>query len=112
MPVRTAIARNVPADGDEGGAPLRQDWELVLSKPVGPTRRSLAGPGHLRAPPPAPDSGVSAVVIMPIGFLSDHMEVLYDLDDEARQVRDEVGLTMVRAATVGTHSLFVQMLRS
>ncbi len=48
---------------------------------------------------------------MPIGFLSDHMEVMYDLDYEARQVADELGMRMLRAATVGTHPLFVQMLR-
>jgi len=41
-------------------------------------------------------------VLAPIGFTSDHMEVLYDLDTEARQVCDELDLTMVRAATAGT----------
>jgi ferrochelatase len=55
--------------------------------------------------------GVRDVVVHPIGFLSDHMEVLYDLDDEARQTAGELGLNMVRAATVGTHPLFVGMLR-
>ena len=55
--------------------------------------------------------GVHDVIIMPIGFLSDHMEVLYDLDFEARQVADELGLRMIRAATVGTHPLFVGMVR-
>ena len=42
-------------------------------------------------------------MIVPIGFLSDHMEVLYDLDTEARQLCDELGINMVRAATVGNH---------
>src|SRR5262249_51209969 len=55
--------------------------------------------------------GSGEVVVMPIGFLSDHLEVLYDLDCEARQVADELGLSMVRASTVGTHPLFVQMVR-
>ncbi len=56
-------------------------------------------------------SGVGAIVIMPIGFLSDHMEVLYDLDEEARATADRLGLTMVRAKTVGTHPELVSMLR-
>ncbi len=55
--------------------------------------------------------GVHDVVIMPMGFLSDHMEVLYDLDCEARQKADDLGLNMVRALTVGTHPRFVIMLR-
>jgi ferrochelatase len=54
--------------------------------------------------------GVRDVVVLPIGFLSDHLEVLYDLDFEARQKSRELGLTMVRAATVGTHPAFVAML--
>ena len=55
--------------------------------------------------------GVTDVVVAPIGFVSDHIEVLYDLDDEARAVADELGLTMVRAATVGTHPRFVAGIR-
>jgi ferrochelatase len=56
-------------------------------------------------------AGVTDVVVVPLGFVSDHVEVLYDLDDEARAVADELGLTMVRAATVGTHPRFVAGLR-
>lgn len=55
--------------------------------------------------------GAGAVVVMPVGFLSDHMEVLYDLDEEARSTAGRLGLTMVRARTVGTHPQFVSMLR-
>ena len=54
---------------------------------------------------------VKDVVIVPIGFVSDHMEVLYDLDTEARQVCQELGINMVRAATVGTHPKFIRMIR-
>jgi ferrochelatase len=49
-------------------------------------------------------------VIVPIGFLSDHMEVLYDLDTEARAVCDELGVKMVRAGTVGTHPAMIEMI--
>ncbi len=53
---------------------------------------------------------VKDVVVMPVGFLSDHIEVLYDLDDEARRQADALGMRMIRAATVGTHPRFVSML--
>jgi ferrochelatase len=53
----------------------------------------------------------SAVVLAPISFISDHMEVLYDLDVEARQLCDSLGLAMTRAKTVGVHPKFVGMIR-
>jgi ferrochelatase len=53
----------------------------------------------------------SAVVVAPIGFISDHMEVLYDLDVEARELCDSLGLPMTRAKTVGVHPKFVGMIR-
>ncbi|MBM3968728.1 MAG: ferrochelatase [Planctomycetes bacterium] len=56
------------------------------------------------------EQSVSQVVIAPIGFLSDHIEVLYDLDDAAAKLSQELGLTMVRAGTVGTHPKFVEMI--
>ncbi len=54
---------------------------------------------------------VRDVVIVPIGFVSDHIEVLYDLDTEARQLCAELGLNMVRAAAVGTNPSFARMVR-
>jgi len=53
----------------------------------------------------------SAVVLAPIGFISDHMEILYDLDVEARQLCDSLPLPMTRAKTVGLHPKFVAMIR-
>jgi ferrochelatase len=50
-------------------------------------------------------------VIVPIGFISDHMEVIYDLDTEAKHLCDELGINMIRAATVGTHPRFIRMIR-
>jgi protoporphyrin/coproporphyrin ferrochelatase len=52
-----------------------------------------------------------AVVIAPISFISDHMEVLYDLDVETRSLCDSLALPMVRARTVGVHPKFVAMIR-
>ena len=63
---------------------------------------------HLRS---LKKQGAAHVIIHPIGFLSDHMEVLYDLDEEAKHLCEELGLSMVRSRTVGTHRGFVRMLR-
>ncbi len=53
-----------------------------------------------------------AAVVVPIGFLCDHVEVLYDLDIEAAQIAREAGIRMVRAPTVGDHPLFIEMMAS
>jgi len=55
--------------------------------------------------------GSSGVLIHPVGFLSDHVEVLYDLDHEARLLCEALGLKMIRSRTVGTHPRFISMLR-
>jgi ferrochelatase len=53
----------------------------------------------------------TGVVVAPISFISDHMEVLYDLDIEARQLCDSLSLPMARAKTVGVHPKFIAMVR-
>ena len=52
-------------------------------------------------------AGKKAVAVVPIGFVSDHVEVIWDLDNEAKETADEVGLRFVRVATAGTHPAFV-----
>lgn len=56
-------------------------------------------------------AGVEDVLVAPIGFLSDHMEVMFDLDEEAMEHAAGLGLRMVRVGTVGTHPAFVTMIR-
>ena len=51
-------------------------------------------------------------VVVPIGFLCDHVEVLYDLDIQAAQVARDAGIRMERAPTVGDHPLFIEMMAS
>jgi len=86
-------------------------WQLVFQSRSGSPSQPWLEPDicdhlkHLKA------DGVTDVVIAPVGFISDHMEVLYDLDTEARHLSEEIGLNMIRAATVGTHPLFVKMIR-
>jgi ferrochelatase len=88
-----------------------QKWHLVYQSRSGSPVQPWLQPDvcdHLRA---LRDEGVTNVVIAPIGFVSDHMEVVYDLDVEARRVADEIGMKMVRAQTAGTHPAFVRMIR-
>ena len=63
---------------------------------------------HLRA---LAEAGATAVVLFPVGFISDHLEVIWDLDNEARETAAELGLTFARAATAGTHPDFVRTVR-
>jgi protoporphyrin/coproporphyrin ferrochelatase len=57
------------------------------------------------------EGSASAVVLAPVSFISDHMEVLYDLDVEAQQLCDSLLLPMARAKTVGVHPKFIGMIR-
>ena len=89
----------------------RERWTLVYQSRSGPPEQPWLEPDvndYLRDRARR-DAG--PVVLSPIGFLSDHMEVLYDLDYEARTTCEELGLTMVRAATAGTHPKFIAMIR-
>jgi ferrochelatase len=55
-------------------------------------------------------SGTRAVVVIPVGFVSDHMEVRHDLDIEAATTADALGLAFARAATPGTSPRFASMI--
>ena len=88
-----------------------QNWALVYQSRSGSPSQPWLGPDvsdHLRV---LADQGVKDVVVAPIGFVSDHMEVVYDLDYEAQKVARELGINMVRARTAGTHPAFVKMIR-
>ena len=87
------------------------DWELAYQSRSGPPQVPWLEPDivdHLAA---VRARGVDAVVISPIGFVSDHLEVLYDLDVEARDAAAELGLQLVRASSASTHPAFVAMIR-
>lgn len=95
----------------EAAGIAEEKWRLVFQSRSGRPQDPWLEPDindHLAA---LKQSGSDAVVVMPIGFLSDHMEVLFDLDEEARATADRLGLTTVRAATVGVHPRFLSMLR-
>jgi ferrochelatase len=87
------------------------NWKLVYQSRSGPPSQPWLEPDindHLRD---LREAGVSDVVVSPIGFISDHMEVMYDLDHEATETAAEIGLNMVRAGSVGTHPAFIRMIR-
>lgn len=95
----------------EGAGVEAARWQLVYQSRSGPPQQPWLEPDicqHLRA---LRERGVADVVVVPIGFVSDHMEVLFDLDEEAKQVAEEIGLGYVRAPSVGVHPRFVAMLR-
>jgi len=85
-------------------------WDLVYCSRSGPPSQPWLEPDvndHLRELAAA---GVPGVAVVPIGFVSDHMEVVYDLDTEALETAAELGLPFVRTATVGTDPRFVAAL--
>jgi ferrochelatase len=85
-------------------------WRLVFQSRSGPPTQEWLEPDigeHLRE---LAREGVHDVVVAPIGFSSDHMEVVYDLDHEAAALAGGLGLDLLRAATPGTHPAFVAMI--
>lgn len=87
------------------------DWGLVFQSRSGPPSQPWLEPDVCDVIRGLEGSGCGCVVISPIGFLSDHMEVVYDLDAEAAQECDRLGMKLIRAATAGTHPAFVDMVR-
>jgi ferrochelatase len=90
----------------------RTHWRLVYQSRSGPPQQPWLEPDicdYLQSDQSGSPS--QDIVVVPIGFISDHMEVVYDLDIEVRQLCQRRGINMVRASTVGTHPRFVQMIR-
>ena len=84
-------------------------WRLVYQSRSGPPQQPWLEP-DIASVLRAMDRGAD-VVVTPIGFISDHMEVLYDLDTEAREIANERGIHMIRAATVSDHPKFPALIR-
>jgi protoporphyrin/coproporphyrin ferrochelatase len=84
-------------------------WSVVYQSRSGPPGQAWLGPDVADAIDSLPDEA-DAVVIAPIGFVSDHMEVVYDLDRAATAAAAERGIRLVRSATPGTDPRFVAMI--
>jgi ferrochelatase len=87
------------------------EHRLVYQSRSGPPSQPWLEPDVLDYLREAAAAGIGSVVLAPIGFISDHMEVLYDLDLEAAGLARELGLKLTRASTVGTDPRFVRMIR-
>jgi ferrochelatase len=88
------------------------NWRLVYQSRSGPPSQPWLEPDVSDVLTEiAAASGSRDVVLVPIGFISDHMEVVYDLDAEAKLKAEQLGLNLARAGTVGTHPRFVRMIR-
>lgn len=88
-----------------------EDWELVYQSRSGSPNQPWLGPDVCDYLNFLGMQGTKYIVLSPIGFISDHMEVIYDLDVEAKRVAAGLGISLERAATAGTHPLFVKMIR-
>ena len=84
-------------------------WQLAYTSRSGPPSQPWLEPDVNDLLRELAGAGTRAVVVVPIGFISDHMEVKFDLDVEAAQTARETGITLARAATPGTHPRFVSM---
>jgi ferrochelatase len=82
-------------------------WDLVYQSRSGPPSMPWLEPDINDRIAELPAAGVKAVVIVPLGFVSDHMEVLWDLDNEAMETSEANGLLAVRVPTPGTHAKYV-----
>ncbi len=88
----------------------RPSWELAYQSRSGNPRDPWLEPDVNATLRRLAAEGARAVVVAPIGFVCDHVEVLYDLDVVARAPAARLGLAFARAGTVGDHPLFVRML--
>lgn len=86
------------------------EWALVYQSRSGPPTMPWLEPDINDAIRDAAAAGATAVIVVPIGFVSDHVEVIWDLDNEALETATELGLAFERVSTPGTDSRFVSAL--
>ena len=88
-----------------------ENWELVYQSRSGPPQQPWLEPDICERIEALAGAGTTDFVVVPIGFVSDHMEVLFDLDTEAKETCERLGVGFSRAASAGTHPEFVGMIR-
>lgn len=102
--IADAVLRELAADE---GAPDQLSWQLVYQSRSGPPSQPWLEPDINDVIEGLPGQGRKAVVVVPVGFVSDHMEVLWDLDNEARDTAAGAGLAFRRVPTPGVHPSYV-----
>jgi len=115
IPVSMAEASRYVEETTESAAGIAgllgaQNWSVAYQSRSGDLRTPWLEPDVNEVIREAAGRGVSEMVLVPVGFLCDHVEVLFDLDVEARQTAEEVGIALRRAGTVGDHPCFIEML--
>jgi len=105
-PAQLAEASRLVAER-AGGA---RSWRLVYQSRSGPPSVPWLGPDVGDCLSELAAAGSPGVVLAPVGFISDHLEVVYDLDIEAAEAAERLGLPLARAATPGTDPRFVSMI--
>ena len=94
--------------GGAVGSGVSVPWQLVYQSRSGPPSMPWLEPDINDAIAELPAAGRKAIVIVPLGFVSDHMEVMWDLDNEAIETAGEHGLAAVRVPTPGTAAAYVK----
>ena len=87
------------------------DWELAYQSRSGPPSQPWLEPDICDRLRELQADGCRSVCVVPVGFLCDHVEVLFDLDTEAAGLAAELGMKMARAGTVGAHPAFIAGIR-
>lgn len=105
-------ACRIVADAVASHTGVSRSWELVFQSRSGVPGMPWLEPDICDFLRTLHAEGVKGVVMVPIGFISDHMEVVYDLDTQAQEVANELALPIERAATVGADPRFVTMIRA
>jgi ferrochelatase len=88
----------------------RKEWKLAYSSRSGRPQDPWLEPDVSDAILEEARRGTKEILFIPIGFIADHVEVLYDLDIEAQETARKAGVRLRRSKTVGDHPLFVQMM--
>ncbi|MFM9919500.1 ferrochelatase [Lacisediminihabitans sp. H27-G8] len=97
----------VPDATAERAARSSEAWSLVFQSRSGPPTQPWLEPDINDAIRDLAADGIRAVVIVPLGFVSDHMEVKWDLDTEAMETSNELGVLAIRVPTPGIHAAYV-----
>ena len=107
-PYPTQLQETAKAVMAEAGVPAA-GWRLAWQS-AGRTPEPWLGPDILAVIETVADEGAKGMVVCPAGFTSDHLEVLYDIDVEARQVAESVGIGLARTASLNDDPAFIELL--